>query len=37
MPANMRYGDIVDIAHNGFYNTGEPRFARVVRKRFDLN
>lgn len=37
MPQNARYGDVVDIAHNGFYNTGEPRFARVVRKRFDLN
>lgn len=37
MPEGMAYGDVVDIAHNGFYNSGLPRFARVVRKRLDLN
>lgn len=37
MPKWAAIGDVVDIAHNGFYNTGEPRFARVVRKRMDLN
>lgn len=37
MPGWAAFGDVVDIAHNGFYNTGEPRFARVVRQRSDLN
>ena len=37
MPTWAAFGDVVDIAHNGFYGTGEPRFARVVRRRPDLN
>lgn len=37
VPSWARIGDVVDIAHNGFYNTGEPRFARVTRQRPDLN
>lgn len=37
MPVWARFGDVVDIAHDGFYGTGEPRFARVVRQRPDLN
>lgn len=37
MPTWAKFGDIVDISHNGFYGTGEPRFARVARRRLDLN
>ncbi len=31
-----RIGSIVEVKHDGFYASGEPRFARVVRKRTDL-
>lgn len=29
-------GTIVEVAHHGYYKSGEPRFARVVRERSDL-
>ena len=32
-----RPGAIVEVAHHGFYASGEPRFARVVRERRDLS
>lgn len=36
-PAWVTVGALVDIAHNGFYATGEPRFARVIRTRVDID
>lgn len=29
-------GQVVEVAHHGYYRSGEPRFARVVRTRVDL-
>lgn len=29
-------GDVVEVCHNGWYATGEPRFPRIERKRPDL-
>lgn len=29
-------GQVVEVAHHGYYRSGEPRFARVVRTRKDL-
>lgn len=29
-------GTVLEVAHNGYYKSGEPRFARVVRKRSDV-
>lgn len=30
-------GDVVEIRHEGYFDSGEPRFARVVRRRPDLS
>lgn len=33
---SMKVGDIVELAHNGFYPSGVPRFPRIVRVRDDM-
>jgi len=33
---DLRPGDIVELAHEGWYDSGQPRFARIVRHRIDL-
>lgn len=32
----LRRGDVVEVAHEGFYPSGQPRFARIRRVRYDL-
>lgn len=32
----LRVGAVVEVAHHGYYASGEPRFARVVRARSDV-
>ena len=34
--SGLRVGQVVEVAHHGYYATGEPRFPRVVRERTDL-
>ena len=35
-PTGLTVGDLVEVAHEGWYSTGWPRFPRIVRKRADL-
>ena len=35
VPGHLEAGAVVEVAHNGYYRSGVPRFARVVRARPD--